>query len=533
MKIFNFQKTGEILFFALFAILTLLSLVPLYIVRFPPMQDAYQHLAIADIIHNYGAEGYIYKDYFDLPSSVKPNMLYYYLCSLVGFFTGIEPANKIIISLYVILLPLSFGYFLVSFGRNRILSLFVFPFIYNAFFGYGFVSFFLGIPLILFGLGAYRRYLEKTCATIKSRHAAIFSFLLLLSFFVHAHIFLLFSMLAGSLMLFNFFSRLNEIGRDRRRYLAYNFLLFVPSLLVFLPWFIEYFVFQTPSQAGIKFGGFDSFFGPTYYKFNYLITSFFHYIGNFFDDDSEEMIFLAVSFAALAMAAFAKRAAGLRKDLEFLTIVTAVSIFALPEHISAQAIVSTRHIFFLFLFFFGWIAFEERKRLVIPLAVALAVISIISFANTAKGFIRFDRELDELPELFESLKPHKRLLKVAYSSESSFINYGVFWHTHYLYLVLKGGISDVQFAEYPSNPVQYKRGTVPPKPPFEFYENNEWKYFDYILFRKDRMPFRKSLLNEMRFVAENREWAIFEVACMPEKQTEESLEIFGRREPGI
>ncbi|NOZ01404.1 MAG: hypothetical protein GXP54_05885 [Deltaproteobacteria bacterium] len=163
------------------------------------MQDIWQHLALVDVIHNYRAPGSVYPDYFLLPSTPKPNLAYYYVTSWLSYLFELETANKVVLSIYILTFPLSFLYLLRSFGRSKWLSLFAFPLTYNAMFAYGFVAFVMGMPLLLAGVGAYRRFMDEPIDAPFSRHGWLSAAAFVLAFFVHAHIYLLMGMLCFTL----------------------------------------------------------------------------------------------------------------------------------------------------------------------------------------------------------------------------------------------------------------------------------------------------------------------------------------------
>ncbi len=501
------------LFVGVFVLLTLSNLVPLWSVRVPPMQDMWQHLALVDVIHHYDAAGSIYPDYFLLPTSPRPNLVYYYLTHLLAFVTpSLEVANKVVISLYLLAFPASFLSLLRAFGRSRWLGFFAFPLTYNAFFFYGFVSFLIGIPVLFAGLAAYRRFLAGPWRE-RLRHGLWTAAFMVLAFFTHAHIYLLLCLLVGILWILHPGSR-----EDRMFRLAP----FIPGLVFFVPWFVVFFLEQTPSFSGRAFGSVAEFFGPKYYSPSYVLSTFYRFVGDHFRDDMDDLLFLLWVFVALGLLMFRRapearrgpRLAGL--DLEVLTLVLGVSVLALPEHIEAQSIVSLRHVFFVIAFFVGWLGFREAPRRVGLAAIGVLVgLQAATVANLVRGFRAFDNELDGYPALFDRAEGGKRLLRVTYNQESAVVPYGAHWHTQFFYAFLKGGIADMQFAQYPHNPIQYRPGMVPPKPPPEFWKSAAWRYFDYILVRRGSSPRLSPVANRLDRLAHVSDWVLYRVADEP------------------
>jgi len=510
------NRNVNVVFWALFVLLTGVSLLPLWSVRVPPMQDIWQHLALVDVIHNYDAPGSVYPEYFQLPSTPKPNLAYYYVTHFVSYLAPLETANKLVLSAYIILFPCSFLFLMRSFGRSRWLALFSFPLIYNAMFAYGFVAFMMGMPVLMAGVGAFRRFMVSPLEQPFNRHGVLSAGLLLLAFFAHAHIFLLLGMLCLVLWI------LHRPGTP------WDTLVrtwpVIPSLVFFLPWFVVYFVHQAPSTSGMTFGSLDQFFGPTYYRPSFVINNFFHFISDYFRTDLDDALFLVMMLVVviLLMGRKAPKVPPNSKrklaffDLEVLTVALAVSVLAVPEHIEAQSIVSLRHVAITLLFFFGWVGFAGLpKRVVIPAVVALTLVHGLTIVNLVQGFKKVEDELDDYPSLFDRAEGGKRLLKAVYNQESRTTDYGAFWHIHFFYMLERGGITDVQFAEYPHNPVQYKAGMVPPKVPVNFTKNPVWRFYDYVLLRKSSMPNIRSVKDHLDRLADVRDWILYRVVSGP------------------
>jgi hypothetical protein len=503
-------------FWGSFIVLLLLSLVPLWSVRVPPMQDIWQHLALVNVLHEYSSPGSIFPDIFQLPSTPKPNLIYYYGTHFLAYVTpNLETANKLVLSIYVLTFPVSFLYFLRSFGRSRWLAFFSFPFIYNAMFSYGFVSFILGMPLLFVAVGAYRSFVAPDGCRLDLRSGAIAAIAILLTFFTHAHIYLLTCLLCGILFLMH---------RDRGWGSLLRLAPFAPSLVFFVPWVVVYFIESTPSSSGMRFGSIDNFFGPTFYRPSEILGSFFTYVGNYFRSERDDALFLAMMLVSMLLLML-RRAPRIpngetRKvryyDLEVLTIVLAVSFVILPQHIESQSIVSQRHIVFAILFYFGWLGIDDSpRRIAVPAIILVMALHVMGVANLVKGFKAFEKELDGYPSLFDKTLPGKRLLKVTYNQESSVVNQGAMWHMHFFYSFQKGGVSDLEFAERPHNPIQYRPGMIPPLTGVEFTKNQAWRYYDYVLLRKTSLPPFKPVEDRLEVVSETSNWILYKATLSP------------------
>lgn len=504
------------LFVGLFLALIALTLVPLWLFRVIPMQDIWQHLALVDIIHHYDAPGSVYPEYFILPDTPKPNLLYYYLTHWIGLLTDdLEIANKLVLSGYVVAMPLSYLFFLRSFGRSRWLAFFGFPFVYSAMFSYGFVAFLVATPMFFAAVGAYRRFVATPGSMPPLRWGVMAAVLLLATFFTHAHVFLLTGLVCGLLFLMH---------RTHPWRMALHLAPFAPAMAFFLPWFVVYFIEGTPSSSGMRFGAVTELFGGRFYRPSQILGSFFFYLGDYLRREADDSLFIALMLTALTLL-ITRRSAVIppeerRKlrfvDLEVLTVVLAASVVLLPQHIEAQSIVSLRHIGFSLLFFFGWLGFDGApRRIAVPAVVVLIGLHVGGMVNLAHGFSRFQQEADNYPTLFERAEPGRNLLKATFNQESRVVNHGAFWHMHFFYTLLKGGISDIRFAEYPHNPIQYRAGMVPPEVGPDFAKTPAWRFYDYVLVRKSSKPSFKKVEDELEPLAEVDDWTLYRSVSWP------------------
>jgi hypothetical protein len=95
---------------------------------------------------------------------------------------SVETSGKIILSIYIILLPISVFYLVHAWNqRNVVIGFFGFLFVFNWFFGMGFINFVLSIPFSLFSLGYWWKHKENS--TWESR--LILALLLLLVYLSH------------------------------------------------------------------------------------------------------------------------------------------------------------------------------------------------------------------------------------------------------------------------------------------------------------------------------------------------------------
>ncbi len=503
--------------------LTALFIVPIWIVPIVPMQDVYEHLALVDVIHRYNDPATLYKQYFLLPHGLKPNLVYYYFTDLLDYPFSLLTAHRIVLSLYVILFTAGFYSLVRAFGRSPYIALLGFLLVYNQMFAYGFVSFFLGIPVLFFTLAAYERFMEAWDRDrFDWRQWSIVALLTVFSFFVHAHIYLLIGLLG-----------LAMAGAHRKGWRRTVIALtpFMPSLVVFLPWFVTYFVLGRKSTSGMRFASVENGFGARYYPLYKVFARAYNYVTNYFRDYSDEILFGlgTLGFLGLLMTRETDRK---NKDRVLITmvIVLGISLLVLPQHIKAQSIVAPRHTLFLVVFLFLLADFNPRKRLAVVSLNLVLIAAILVSVNTMTHFIRFNNYIGDYPAIFKYTKPKKRLIHVASNSSDPITTIGALWYLHMFYMYKKGGVTDVQFAQYPHNPIQYRKGMKVPTPPIRsFYRSPSTLTFDYLLMRKSAWVNLHHLKSHVVWLGENKDWTLFRILRGPPARVETRSRPWPRR----
>jgi hypothetical protein len=122
-----------------------------------------------------------FADYFEIELFLRPNVFHPLFCSQ-KIFPSVEFANRVFLSIYALLLPLSSLFFLRRTGGNHWYSIAAFVSIYNYSVSWGFVGFFFAIPLVLVFAGLLVGHFERG----GTRKTAAITLLLTAIFFVHA-----------------------------------------------------------------------------------------------------------------------------------------------------------------------------------------------------------------------------------------------------------------------------------------------------------------------------------------------------------
>lgn len=135
-------------FYVLYFACVLAHLINFAGVRLFPFVDIPNHLAMATIQKYYTAAGTEFSRYFVLNTFLKPNTCYMWFCSL-GIFPSVETASRIFVYLYVLLYCFSIPLAVRQMRGNPWLSFLGLLFLYNYSLCYGFVGFFISIPIVI------------------------------------------------------------------------------------------------------------------------------------------------------------------------------------------------------------------------------------------------------------------------------------------------------------------------------------------------------------------------------------------------
>jgi len=141
-------------------VLTCVVLFPVWHQRLLPMLDTPNHLALVRGWHNFHDPAWHISDYYQLRLRPVPYMLFYAFIHLALYLTSIEVANKLFLSLYLILFPLSVLALARALKRSPWLALGAFALAFNQNWIYGFSSYLMSTAFFFFSLSLLFTYLR-------------------------------------------------------------------------------------------------------------------------------------------------------------------------------------------------------------------------------------------------------------------------------------------------------------------------------------------------------------------------------------
>jgi hypothetical protein len=171
----------------LFAVLLLGQLLPIWLFADFPSQDGPAHVETARVLHDLvfpisGPAAALTRQYYQLNPRPVPNFLGHAIMAALMLVARPLVAEKILLSLYVLLLPLAARYALRAVRpENGFLAILIFPLVYNPLLQMGFYNFSLGLIGVLWMVGYWLRHAQNFTAA----KAAILGVAVTLTYFSH------------------------------------------------------------------------------------------------------------------------------------------------------------------------------------------------------------------------------------------------------------------------------------------------------------------------------------------------------------
>jgi ABC-type lipoprotein export system ATPase subunit len=142
--------------------LVMVYLLPIWMFQYIPTQDGPSHLYNSQILAWYFNPSSNFRLFYNLSPILFPNWLTYIILAPLMLIVPALIAEKILLSIYVALVPLSVWYLLDSIHyKQTLLTLACFGLIYNYLFLMGFYNFVFSIPLVLITIGYWWKHRER------------------------------------------------------------------------------------------------------------------------------------------------------------------------------------------------------------------------------------------------------------------------------------------------------------------------------------------------------------------------------------
>lgn len=223
------DRHEKILFFGALV----LTIAPLFLLRYTASLDGPKHLTASNIIGRLWLGDPLFTNLFTLNPIYTGNTLGIWILALLNLVLPAAMAEKIYLIIYMVAFATGFRYLFRSFHpAPGFFSLLAFPFIHTSLFQMGYYNFSLAIALLFFTFGYWLRH----SAELNKKQAFTLSVLLLLTYLAHIFVFfvLLFAIVITAMVeLFENYKLLKrDYGRAFLKKVGFTFLAVVPSLIL-------------------------------------------------------------------------------------------------------------------------------------------------------------------------------------------------------------------------------------------------------------------------------------------------------------
>lgn len=446
----------ELVFFALVTS----SLVPLWLVRYPPIEDLPQHLAAIRVLHSLHDPAFNLATYFELTLSRTQYLAYYLVADLLAYPLGVRLANLVLVTAALVGTPYALRSLLRALGRDEKLALFALPLAYNAHLILGFFNFLAALPLALFGLSlAVRLRVRPTRGLALALCAVTF-----VCFYTHVVPF----------AFLGFGATLVALG-DTLRATSRRLLPLVPGGLAALVW--TRFAPAGQATATAAFGQEGVGPRPTFATASDALRDLPNWLTDVFQGERDVQLFIVMLALALFAIGLGARPAArddaattdqalrvvLTRRLGLLAPLALALYFVTPTGYDWIWPISARFPLLAILFVIPVLPFP-RGALGVLLAAAIAATSVATFVEAGERFVTFERdEVGELDQALAAIPPGRRVAGLIGDKYSTQAKFAPFLHYVAYYQADRGGAVMFTFADFPQSPFRFREDHRPPR----------------------------------------------------------------------
>ena len=486
--------------------LTVVALVPVWHQRLLPQLDSANHLALVRGWHNYHDPSYRIADYYTLRIRPVPYFLFYLAIHLLLYAVQIEVANKLFLSAYLILFPLSVLALARALNRSPWLALFGFVLAFNQNWIYGFSSYLMGTCLMFFSLAALIRWLDGG----PRWSLGVLGVCTILAYFGHVMPWFCFGLCAIALLV-------QDVRQWRRGLWAA--LAMLPSVGFAVAAYVE----EEKSHSYFKTGEGLSALAGTWRDFPTLVAEFPRRVLELFPGNVDRNMLIVVTLDLIAIAILARwwrrREPRSRHDrIKLILIVLGLAYCLLPYQITkpmAWWYVSPRVPSMMAVLIVLWPStrIEGWRRLILVPVIVCSVALPLTLAQLYRDFSRrnapFMQLVEQTPKGSNVLVVVRGMMRGPGSEEISgdpATSAPVYWHFSSWPMALHGGYDPYAFDQ--GIPIVPKRKLqAPPWPNTDTFELRQAPAFDYYLVRSpsDDMEREPSL----KVLERRGDWVLF------------------------
>ena len=389
---------------------TLLLLLPIWIVRFPPILDYPNHIASGFVLGHLHDARYQFGQEYGAKWGLNPYVAVDFVVTNLARVIPAAYAGKIVLSFGVLALPVAVWFFLrrANPGQDA-LAVWSLLLAHNIFFYYGFLGYFCSVSLLFFAVGFWLRWLERptfvrwlTCCA-----------LLTLTYLTHV-----FGWLFAGLIIVVF-----SLTRPRLREWLASAALFVPTLI-----FYVIYSRAAQQQSGLEFRTASDKF-----------EAFWTILHGF--SPALDWISIAAFAALIVGGTILNRKARWNWKWAAVALAMLAAYIALPLGYGDGWNIDIRALPVLFVLLLATVSIGKRARWFAPVALLLFAVRV---TNTTVHFRADQPQLAGMAQAFAMTPMNARVLPIVEGNDEDPINmpyphfwaYGVIergWYSPYLF----------------------------------------------------------------------------------------------------
>lgn len=410
------------------------SLVPIWSSTYFPSQNGPWHLLTVKMLHDNGNPAFNYAEFYEPSFHAIPHLAHTLLVYLLAFVFPLLVSHKIVISLYVLLLPLSVFLLLAAVNPKRIAAGYVsFLLVYNVPLMRGYHDYTLGIPLVFVTLAYWLRNRDRLTAV----RTGVLMLLIVSVYFSH-----LFNVAVLALAMLVFALHQERSFKAAGRVV----LLFVPAAILL----VEYTIFSFHNTQWLNRSELD-FLWP-----HVAANSFFE---RFFSTFSQTGYYLAITplLLGIPMLSRSLKKAYRRSGLVWYRVPfysPALTLFLLfaalymvtPFKLLGWHYVNVRFVPYVIVFALASLMASgrvERRAVIMTISIAALGVYYINIVHFAAA----GRQLDEYLSALDRMRPNATLLPLAFDG-SQIGRMSPLAHAYDYYHVYNGGANGKGIAKF-------------------------------------------------------------------------------------
>ncbi|HLF55895.1 MAG TPA: hypothetical protein VI942_03520 [Thermoanaerobaculia bacterium] len=490
---------------------------PFWSGRFLPFLDLPQHLALARILGDPSDAVAGFEQFFRIDHGPTPYWGYLAPMWALTRILPLELANRILLSLWAIALPVSVARALRAFGRDWRWAAFSLPLIWNSHLFYGFTAMLVSMPIFFWTLALSAEAFAGGAGRARSRVALAVLAIVVFCAHVQTYLLLVVSIVA-----------LAVIAAGGARAIGGRLVPLLPSIALLALFVYSQLASGTPpisplhAEHSPRYGQVGSPEAWSYEPPSETLSRMPARLWGGYSDGSDDWLGMAWLLLLVVALLVSRGSAAARLPTgspwresagEVACLVAFAAYLFLPEEFAGQPWFNQKYLVFA--------ALLAPSFLVAPatggrrwLLAAAAALGFVAHVNAAWKIALFQREAAGFEAVLETAEPGRRLLGLVFDrGELGAFRLGPFLHFPAYYVARQGGDAGLTFAGRPAIPIRYRAGAQARHPsewrPWEFDWRTMSGAYDYFLLRGRTFGGATEIERRGRLVAAAGAWRLY------------------------